>query len=200
MLKIGVTGGIGAGKSVVCRLFGLLHVPVYDADVRAKWLMAHHLGLRNDLIAAYGLESYTRTGELNREYLAKLVFQNQERLAQLNGLVHPRVRDDFASWAEANATAPYVVKEAALMYESEAHRQMDRIVTVFAPLETRIKRTLQRDPYRSLADVQAIISKQLNEEEKLLRADHILYNDDQQLVIPQVLALHTMFSQSGNKV
>jgi dephospho-CoA kinase len=193
MLKIGVTGGIGVGKSVVCRMFAVLGIPVYDADTRAKWVMLHNQILKQELIDAFGTETYTNTGELNRPYLAKTAFHDPIKLAQLNKLVHPHVATDFANWIEANRTAPYIIKEAALMYESEAWRQMDEIIAVYAPLEVRMKRLLLRDPHRSPSDIEAIIGKQLKEEEKMARAQHIVYNDDQQLLIPQVVKLHEKF-------
>ncbi|TXK52889.1 dephospho-CoA kinase [Pontibacter qinzhouensis] len=193
MLKIGITGGIGAGKTIVCQMFQVLGIPVYDSDARAKWVMQHDATLKDNLTAAFGPDAYTLAGDLNRPYISGLVFNNPERLAQLNALVHPRVRIDFEQWAAAQTSAPYVLKEAALMYESQAWKQMDQIITVFAPLEVRMKRLLHRDAHRTEADIRAIISKQLDEEEKLARADHIIYNDDQQLIIPQVVALHQQF-------
>ncbi|MFD2246615.1 dephospho-CoA kinase [Pontibacter ruber] len=193
MLKIGITGGIGVGKTVVCRLFQLLGIPVYDADTRAKWVMHHNQILKKELTEAFGADAYNKAGELNRTYLAGVVFNNPERLAQLNGLVHPRVGEDFTDWLKAHAGAPYIIKEAALMYESESWRQMDQIITVYAPMDVRIKRLLQRDPHRTEADIRAIIGKQLKEEEKMKRADYVIYNDDKQLLIPQVLTLHEKF-------
>ncbi|AYA38050.1 dephospho-CoA kinase [Hymenobacter oligotrophus] len=192
MLKVGITGGIGSGKSVVCRLFALLGVPVYDADTRAKWVMHHDAVLRNNLLVAFGPEVYAPTGELNRTYLAGLAFSNPEKLAHLNGLVHPRVGHDFAQWAAAQQQAghPYILKEAALMFESGSWQQLDKVITVYAPQELRQQRVLRRDAHRTLADVTAIIGKQLSEEEKLQRADFVIYNNDDQLVLPQVLGLH----------
>jgi dephospho-CoA kinase len=190
MLRVGITGGIGVGKTVASRVFALLGVPVYDSDARAKWVMHHDKALRQELTVAFGPQAYTEAGELNRSYLADIVFNNPERLEQLNALVHPHVRDDFAIWAATHVAKPYVLKEAALMYESEAWKQMDQIITVYAPMEVRIKRLMQRDKHRTEAEIRAIISKQLSEEERMSRAEHILFNDDQQLVIPQVLKLH----------
>jgi dephospho-CoA kinase len=193
MLKIGITGGIGVGKTIVCRMFQLLGIPVYDSDARAKLVMHQDPVLRRELIAAFGPETYLNISELNRPYLAQVVFHDPERLAQLNALVHPRVRLDFENWAAEYAALPYVLKEAALMFESEAWKQMDQIITVYAPLEVRIKRLLQRDTHRTETDINAIIGKQLQEEEKMARANHIIYNDDKQLLIPQVLSLHQQF-------
>ena len=191
MLKIGITGGIGTGKSMVCRIFELLQIPVYDSDLRAKHVMAHNAVLKQELIQAFGPETFNEQG-LNRVYLGSLVFPDPEKLALLNRLVHPHVKQDFIDWAAAQ-NAPYVLKEAALMFETEAWRQVDQMITVFAPLEVRLERLQKRDTHRSKADILHIIGKQLPEEEKVKRADHVIYNDDSQLVIPQVLKLHEEF-------
>jgi len=175
-------------------MFALLGAPVYDSDARAKWVMRHDESLRKELIAAYGSETFTKAGELNRAYLAPLVFNDPERLEQLNGMVHPHVGKDFAAWAASHSAKPYILKEAALMYESEAWKQMDQIITVYAPLDVRIRRLLQRDTHRTEADIKAIIDKQLSEEERMSRANHIIYNDGQQPIIPQVLKLHEQLS------
>lgn len=193
MLKIGVTGGIGVGKSIVCRMFGVLGIPVYDADTRAKWVMQHDAALKKELQEAFGEETYNSQGQLNRTYLASVVFNNQERLNMLNALVHPHVGADFDQWAAGNAGAPYLIKEAALMFESESWRQLDEIIVVSAPLDVRLKRLLKRDTHRTEADIRSIIARQLSEEEKIARAQHVLYNDEKQLIIPQVLALHQEF-------
>jgi dephospho-CoA kinase len=199
MLKVGITGGIGVGKTVVSRVFALLGVPVYDSDARAKWVMHHDKALRKELIGAFGPQAYTEAGELDRPYIAGIVFNDPGRLEQLNSLVHPHVRDDFANWAASHAKKPYLLKEAALMYESEAWKQMDRIITVYAPMDVRIKRLQQRDRHRSEEAIRAIIARQLSEEERMSRANHIIYNDDQQLVIPQVLRLHEqLVAESGS--
>ena len=192
MLKIGITGGIGTGKSIVCRVFELLGIPVYDSDLRAKHVMAHNAVLKQELISAFGPETFNEQG-LDRVFLGSLVFPNPEKLAQLNSLVHPHVKQDFIDWAAAQLKAPYVIKEAALMFETEAWRQVDQMITVSAPLEIRLKRLKLRDTHRSEADILHIISKQLPDEEKIRRADHVIYNDDSQLVIPQVIKLHEQF-------
>lgn len=195
MKKIGITGGIGSGKSVVCRLFQVLGVPVYDSDARAKWVMTHNSALRAELQAAFGAATFDAHGQLDRSYLARLAFHDPTQLARLNTLVHPHVGSDFAEWAarQAQAGHAYVLKEAALLYESGAYRQLDHIITVFAPQPIREARVLRRDPHRTAQDLQAIIGKQLSEEEKLQRADFVVYNDDQQALIPQVLGLNGAF-------
>jgi dephospho-CoA kinase len=195
MRRIGITGGIGSGKSVVARVFAALGVPVYDSDTRAKHVMAHDLVLRAQLQEAFGAEAYDASGQLNRPYLARVAFNDAAQLARLNALVHPRVGEDFATWVAVQVAAgqPYILKEAALLYESGAYKGLDAIITVFAPAEVRAIRVLQRDAHRSAADVQAIMDKQLSEDEKLARAEHVVYNDDSQLVLPQVLALDAVF-------
>ena len=190
MLKVGITGGIGSGKTIVCRVFTILGVPVYDSDYRAKWVMAHDPRLRQELTAVFGEKTYTSAGQLDRPYLASLVFNQPDKLKQLNSLVHPRVKDDFTNWLAAHQNHPYILKEAALMYESKAYKQVQKVITVSAPLELRLARVLQRDAHRQAADVQAIIDKQLSEAERQQRADFIIFNNDRQPVIPQVLALH----------
>ena len=200
MLRIGITGGIGSGKSVVARVFAALGVPVYDSDSRAKWVMAHDPMLREQLQAAFGAETYDAAGQLNRSYLAQVAFNDAAQLARLNALVHPRVGADYAAWTAAQAAAghAYCLKEAALLYESGAYRGLDAIITVFAPAAVRTARVLRRDAHRSAAEVQAIMGKQLSEEEKLTRAEHVVYNDDSQLVLPQVLMLDKAFNRKGN--
>jgi len=197
MLRIGITGGIGSGKSTVAKVFAALGVPVYDSDSRAKHVMAHDLVLQAQLQEAFGAEAYDAAGQLNRPYLARVAFNDAAQLARLNALVHPRVGEDFAAWSATQAAAgqPYILKEAALLYESGAYKGLDAIITVFAPAEVRAARVLRRDAHRSATDVQAIMEKQLSEDEKLARAEHVVYNDDSQLVLPQVLALDAAFRQ-----
>ncbi|MFB9861886.1 dephospho-CoA kinase [Rufibacter immobilis] len=195
MLKIGITGGIGSGKSIVCKCFQLLGVPVYDSDTRAKWVMNHDPELREQLISAFGPETFDAQQNLNRPYLSQKVFHNTAELAKLNGMVHPQVRKDFYKWVEQHQQAPYILKEAALMFESNAYTQVDHVLTVSAPLSIRVTRTLQRDLHRNQAEVEAIIHKQLPEEERVRRAQFVLYNDDTQLVLPQVVQLHQNFLQ-----
>ena len=196
MLRIGITGGIGSGKSIASRVFRALGVPVYDADSRARGLMENGPALRRELLAVFGPDTYDAAGRLNRSALAANVFADAARLAQLNALVHPHVGADFQQWAgvaQAQGHA-YVVKEAALLFEAGSYQQLDRIITVFAPEAVRLARVLRRDPQRSTADVQAIMAKQLSEAEKVSRADYVLTNDDLMPLLPQVLALHAVFT------
>lgn len=194
-LCIGITGGIATGKSTVCRIFATLGIPIYEADSRAKWLMQHDTKLKTSLIAEFGEATYNEAGELNRPYLAAKVFTNQAELAKLNALVHPRVGEDFRAWIKQHSQAPYLLNEAALMFESGRFKDLDAVITVSAPLDLRISRVKARDPQRSEAEIKGIIAKQMPEEEKLARADYVIYNDGSRLLIPQVIALHEKFSK-----
>ena len=192
MLRIGITGGIGSGKTTASRVFQALGVPVYDADTRARWLMEHDAGLHRQLVAAFGPIAFDSAGRLNRPALARAVFGQPVLLARLNALVHPLVGQDFAHWAAAQQRAghAYALKEAALLFEAGSYQQLDRVVVVAAPRAVRLARVLRRDPVRSPADVQAIMAKQLDEAETTRRADYVLTNDGVQPLLPQVLALH----------
>ena len=191
-LEIGITGGIGSGKSTVSHIFSILGIPIYDADSRAKYLMAHHEDLKQAIQKAFGKEAYLENGELNRGFLAAQVFNDGEKVKTINALVHPAVAKDYLQWL-AKQQSPYIVREAALMIESGSHKLLDILITVFAPESLRIERIRKRDPQRSEAEIRAIISKQIAEEEKLQLADFIIYNDEEHPLIPQVLALHHHF-------
>lgn len=188
-LLVGITGGIGSGKSTVCKLFSLLGVPVYTADDRAKWLMNHDSALKEKILAAFGSESYLSNGELNRAYLAASVFSNPEKVAALNALVHPAVRKDFMDWV-SQQSAPFLIKEAALLFETGAAKELDCMINVSSPLRVRMARVLLRDPHRTEDQVNQIIDQQLPDEEKNERADFSIKNTDNKLLLPQVIALH----------
>lgn len=197
-LQIGITGGIGSGKSLVCRIFSCLGVSVYDADSRAKSVMTTDGILVMQIKKEFGGLSYHADGSLNRNYLAETVFSNPDRLEVLNKLVHPRVGEDYLKWLEKHKTENYILKEAALLYESGSFRMLDKIIVVHAPEAIRVARVKQRDPHRSEQDIKGIINNQMNEELKLKRADYSVVNDDTRLVIPQVLELHRIFSGGLN--
>ncbi len=195
-LRIGITGGMGCGKSIVSRIFSVLGIPVYDADSRAKWLMNHDTRLKAGIQQTFGTESYLPDGSLNRTYITSRIFQDEAQVKILNGLVHPRVGEDYQNWQLYQTHAPYTLREAALLFEANAYQDLHAVIVVTAPLELRIRRIIQRDPHRTEADTRAIIGKQMAEEEKIRRANHLIQNDESRLVIPQVLALHTLFSPS----
>jgi dephospho-CoA kinase len=192
-LQIGVTGGIGSGKSLVCKIFSRLGVPIYDADSHAKDLMTTDGILISGIKKEFGDLSYHPDGSLNRNYLAEHVFHDTVKLERLNHLVHPRVAADFENWVNQKKEHAYVIKEAALLFEAGSHLTLDKIIVVSAPEALRIKRVLSRDAHRTVEQIKAIVEKQLPEDEKLKRADYIIVNDEMELLIPQVLKLHEIF-------
>jgi len=192
-LQVGITGGIGSGKSLVCRIFQVLGAPIYDADSRAKKLMTTDGILIDQIKKEFGTLSYDEKGALNRQFLSKTVFGDEEKLAKLNALVHPRVGVDYANWVRQQEGARYVIKEAALMFESGSDKVLDKIIVVSAPEAVRIERVLLRDPQRTREQVKEIILNQMSEEEKIKKADYVLMNDESTLLIPQVLTLHKNF-------
>jgi dephospho-CoA kinase len=193
-LQIGITGGIGSGKSLVCRIFATLGVPVYDADHRAKSIMTTDGILMSQITKEFGDLSYDEKGNLNRAFLASTVFGDPVQLERLNALVHPRVGEDYQLWYEEKKyQSPYVLKEAALLFESGSFRQLDQVVVIFAPVTLRIRRVQQRDLHRTPEQIDDIVKRQWTDEEKMKRADHIITNDESVLLIPQVISLHQRF-------
>ncbi|MDB5013441.1 MAG: dephospho-CoA kinase [Daejeonella sp.] len=188
MLKIGITGGIGSGKSTICRLFELLGIPVFYADDVAKNIMNADLELKQSVIKEFGLNSYSQAGILNRKYLADIVFKNAERLAALNALVHPAVFKAFAKWHLTQKSA-YILKEAALLFESESYKTCDYSILVEAPHNLKVKRVMERDQVTAL-EVELRMAKQFTDEQKKKLADFVLINDEKHLLITQVLNLH----------
>lgn len=188
MLIIGITGGIGSGKTTVAKLFTLLGIPVYSADDAAKEIMTKDALLVQQIKDHFGPEAYCADGSLNRKHIAGIVFNDKDQLEKLNSLVHPATIRDSKTWA-AQQNTPYVIKEAALMFETESFHHVDKVIMVYAPQALRIHRVMQRDGVDRNA-VLARMHKQLDEKIKLKLADYVIYNDEQQMVIPQVLALH----------
>lgn len=192
MLKVGVTGGIGSGKTTVCRVFEVLGVPVFYADAVAKDVMFTDPVLVEGVKAAFGTSAYFDTGELNRRYLADIVFDDAAQLEKLNALVHPAVFRAFDNWAAAFTDVPYIVKEAALLFESESYKTCDVSVLVTAPPDLKISRVVRRDSVSKEA-VMARMDKQFTDEKKMEMADFTIVNDEQRLLIPQILRLHEHF-------
>lgn len=186
---IGLTGGIGSGKSTIAKVFANMGIPVFDADNTAKTLMNSNPIVKEKLIAAFGAEVYTNDNQiLNRAYLSKLVFSDQHKLALLNSIVHPITIQAALDWA-ATQNTPYVIKEAALFFESGATVGVHKIIGVSAPKAVRINRVMKRD-HCSKAEVEQRMTHQIEESLKMKLCDWVIVNDDLQLVLPQVVALH----------
>jgi dephospho-CoA kinase len=192
MLKIGITGGIGSGKTTVCRIFELLGIPVFYADNVAKTIMQTDSQLKNEILNAFGTESYSIDGQLNRPYISSIVFKDQSQLNKLNALVHPAVFRAFDRWISEQKEVPYILKEAALLYESESYKMCDLSILVISPESTRISRIKARD-HISEEEIMLRMKRQFSDEQKMKLANHILINDENRLLIPQILDLHQQF-------
>ncbi len=188
MKRIGITGGIGSGKTIICKVFELLGVPVFYADDEAKKLY-YHKDVKDTIIKKYGNEIYTAEGKLNREYLAQIIFSNPQELKFVNSLIHPLVGEAYMQWCEKYKYLPYTLKEAAILFESSAYKEMDKVITVSAPKEIRINRIMKRDNL-TRAQIEERMNNQWTEEERLAKADFVIYNNDEQLVLPQIIELH----------
>ena len=187
MLKIGITGGLGSGKTTVAQIFEVLGIAVYYADAASKRLMNDDVQIKELVQNAFG-ENIYEDGRLNTKLLADIVFKDVKKLELLNSIVHPATINDADNWMQQQ-NAPYAIKEAALIFESNSHKFLDFIIGVKAPEKIRIERGMQRDNL-SRDEVLARMGKQMKEEEKLKLCNFIIKNDDEHLLIPQVLNLH----------
>jgi len=190
VLNIGLTGGIGSGKSTVAKIFETLGIPVYYADEAARTLMNTDTGIISAVKKYFGEESYVND-ELNRPFIASQVFTDNYKLDLLNSITHPATIADAKKWMQKQTT-PYTIKEAALIFESGSAEGLDYVIGVYAPVALRIKRVMDRDKI-SREDVLKRMGRQLNEEMKMKLCDFVITNDEQHLVIPQVLELHQKF-------
>lgn len=186
-IKLGITGGIGSGKSMVSHLLEIMGIPVYIADIEAKRLTATDSEIRSELIALLGEEVYLN-GELNKPFLANYLFSAPEHAQKVNSIIHPRVKEDFRQWAEANASLPIIAMEAAILIEAGFVNDVDYIVMVYAPLELRIERATKRDNSSREAIIRRIES-QMSDEEKKARAHYTIINDNTESIIRQVEGL-----------
>lgn len=187
-LKVGITGNIGSGKTTVCRIFETLGIPVYYADTAAKRLMVEQPDLVRGITGLFGSESYHADGSLNRAHLSARAFADKSLLTQLNALVHPAVRADAERW-HREQDAPYTLHEAALTFETGGEKRLDRVIVVAAPEALRLRRVMERDGADE-AQVRARMQHQMPEAEKVERADFVIDNDGERLLIPQVLVMH----------
>ena len=187
VLRVGLTGGIGSGKSTVAQIFEVLGIPVYYADIAAKKIMNEDEGLRSAITKIFGEQAYTND-ILDRKYISSIVFSDPAKLQQLNSLVHPATKKDGQTWMQKQ-TSPYAIHEAALIFEAKVSDRLDHVIGVSSPIELRIKRAIERDKV-SREEVLKRMDQQLDEELKMSKCEFVLINDEQQLLIPQVLELH----------
>jgi dephospho-CoA kinase len=197
MIVIGITGGIGAGKSMVCKIFASMGIPVNDADKLAKEIIVNDKELRADIIKHFGADSYLTDGSYNRAYISEIVFNDAEKLVLLNKLVHPKVIEYGNKWAQQHHSKAYVVKEAALMIESGSYKHNDFTIVVESPLALRIERICSRD---KISEAMALkkINAQLSDEARREKSDLIIYNDEHQSLIQQVHRIHQHILQKND--
>lgn len=193
MKKIGVTGGIGSGKTVVCEIFRTLGVKVYNADMRAKEILNSDNSVRSLIIESFGDDIYI-DGFVDRKRLAAKVFNNPVELSKLNAIVHPAVARDFENFAKGNQYEAYIIKEAAILFESGTYKNLDSVVLVYAQPEIRIKRVLERDKTDRDA-VLARMKNQMDDTEKMQLSNYIINNNDEISLIKQVIELHNIFKE-----
>lgn len=186
-LRVGVTGGIGSGKTSVCRVFGVLGVPVFYADVSAKIIMDNNDSLKNEINSVVGQNVYL-DGTLNRPLLARLMYRDKKILEDINQLVHPLVFEDFTDWV-CRQTSPYVIVEAAILFESGIHELIDKVITVIAPVEERIQRVMYRNKH-TREQVIDIINNQMDDETKIKLSNYVVHNADDDMIIPVILDIH----------
>ena len=186
-MKLGVTGGIGCGKTSVCRVFNVLGIPVFSSDAAARRIMDSDNEVIEKVKKVVGKDVYS-SGSLDRPELARLIFNNEDLLKKINSIVHPFVFESFELWAKS-VSAPYVIMEAAILIESGASKLVDRIVTVVAPVEERIERVVTRN---NLTREQVLerIKNQMSDEEKIRHSDYVIYNSEHEMIIPPILKIH----------
>jgi len=191
-IQVGVTGGIGVGKTTVGQIFETLGAPIYKSDDRAKILMNSNDQLKSQIIEAFGYDAYNRDKQLNRSYLATVVFNNPKKLQVLNSLVHPAVLEDYRNWFSEQNNVPYTIKEAAIMFETDSHKSMDCIIVVTCPINLRIDRIVKRD-HMKRDEVLKRIENQMSDKQRLEKAQYRVKNDGKQSIIKQTIDLHHKF-------
>ena len=192
--KVGITGGIGSGKTFISKIFEALGIKVYYADERARWLQNHDATLIQGIQEAFGNEAY-ENGQLNRHFLASQVYADPARLVILNKLVHPRVAEDYQQWLARHQREAYTLKEAALLFETGSYLHLNKLINVNASKEVRTARVLQRDPHRSLEQIVAIMDQQYTDSQRSDLADYTIENNGDALIVPAVVQVHQSLLQ-----
>ena len=198
MIKAGITGGIGSGKTTVCKIFEVMGVPVYYADDRAKELITTDTTLIKKIKKLLGDDAYDAQNNINKKRIAAVVFNFPEVLEKYNAIVHPAVYDDVEKWMRRHQQFDYILEEAALLFETGSYKKLDTIICVTAPLEVRIDRIKKRDGL-SEEEILARINNQMPEEEKITLSNYVIYNDGATPLIRQVLRIHEKLTEKANK-
>lgn len=194
-MKVGLTGGIGSGKSTICKIFEWLGVPVYNSDLQTKILYITNNSLKKELIRVFGETMYLETGEIDKSQFRN-VLSNPSEGKKLNEIVHPYVFEDFENWVTLQKH-PYIIKESAILFESGANLTVDLVVSVVAPVQVKMKRIQQRDPFRSEIQIRDIMNLQLSDDELIERSNYIIKNDNSQSIISQVFSLNSELLQKS---
>lgn len=195
MVKVGITGGIGSGKSTVCKVFKVLGIPVFEADTVAKQLMNANPLIRELLIHLFGESVYQPDQTIDRKYLAGIVFSNPSLLEQLNAIVHPAVQNEFEKWCQTQQS-PYVLHEAAILFESGFYKLMDKTIAVVVNEDERIQRVMKRDKITAEL-VKQRIRNQLSDDERIKMADFVISNNENELIIPQIIDIDKKIRTNG---
>ena len=191
MIKVGITGGIGSGKTMVCKVFELLGISVYYSDEESKKILDNDIKVKEQIIKTFGNEILNVGGNIDRKKLSAAVFGDKEKLTLLNGIVHPSVTKHFEEWVKMHSSDKYILKEAAILFESGANRLVDKVITVTAPVSLKIQRAMQRD---NISEEQLVLrmKNQWSDEEKIKQSQFVIFNNEDQLLIPQVLKIHEL--------
>lgn len=198
MLKVGITGNMGAGKTLVAEVFQTLRVPFFSADEEAILLTENNPQVKSEITSLLGRQAYTPEGTYNRKFIAEQIFTNPLLLEQLNAIIHPAVFNRFFEWADEQQ-APYVMKEAAILFESGADKTCDKIIFVSAPESVRIERVKKRNPAWSEADIRRRMQTQEPEEAKILKSDYVINNGGEEFLLPQILHVHKLLLEEANR-
>lgn len=195
MLVVGLTGGIGSGKSIISKVFELLGIPVYNSDEMAKYLISNSTIIKEKLKINFGKGVFNRNDILNRKLLAEIVFNDIKKLNKLNSIVHPEVRKNFKIWSKSKHQFPYILKEAAILIETETYKELDKLILVTASEATRIKRVMLRDEV-SESEVKNRMRNQLSDTVKIKYADFIIKNDDGDMILEQIVRIHNRLKEN----
>ena len=194
---VGITGGVGAGKSLICKILNTLGVPIYSSDCRAKELMNNNEDLKKKIINNFGIESY-KNNKIDNQFLSDKIFENTSYRLKINSLVHPFVKEDFHFWIKKNSNKDYLVKESALIIESESYKELDFLIYVSAERNIRIKRVLQRDQEKNEDDIVKIIKTQMDVKKAINFCDEVIDNNENNLLLPKVLKIHKKILKKSN--
>ena len=197
MIKVGLTGGIGSGKSTVAKIFETFSIPVFYADQEAKWLLDNDIEIKNQLTQLFGEDVYSEKG-IDRKKLADIIFTNQNAISRVNGIIHPAVANRFEKWSLDQMESAYVLQEAAILFETGGYKRMDKNILVTAPEKLRIARIIQRDGTTE-DEIKERMAYQWDESHKMPLADFVILNDGQQMLLPQIRKVHEDLLRFSNQ-